>query len=1073
MNRSEFRNPAPEFRAATLWMLNDRLEVDELRRQLREIHDKGIGAVIPRTFMGLRTEYLSEEWMRAMETIVELTGELGIEVFFQAGYMPGAIPDQDPDSAHVAIASIPRDQEPNAGEVTVSEDENFRYVRAPRIHVLDMFDPEVVTHYLEDAYERTWFGRFGDQFGRTISSVWVDEPHFNPPHLPWGEVLKEEFEADWGYRIEAHVPALFTPTGDHERIRHHYWRSVTGLLLDGYFDQVSAWCERHGVGFSGHLMGEDTLAAQIAFTGACMPLYEKMQVPGIDHLTMSLHWTHWHRDLEGATHRFVMTPKQCSSAAHQLGRRRILAEMYAVSSEGITFEDRKQIADWFFLLGINYRCLHGSFYSMRGRRKRLYVPHLSYQQPWWEDNGLIADYCNRVSYALHRGRFCADVLVVHPVESAYCRFSATGGTVEDPQGKIGADLEEMNESFAGLSERLMRIHRGFEYGDETLIARHGRVSGAAIEIGQMRYRVVVLPDLITLRRSTIELLTDFLDGGGTVLATGALPTRIDGKTSEAIRTLTDRFTRVPRWSGAAIRSPSNPNLHFSVRRIWRPYPHPDQTVLRHSDTLTKLRLGLGSGSGLGGARNGIPQLAITEEKALAEALAKACPPRLRVDPVDGDAADVFLHERELDDGRVMVFLANTSRTNPVTVRLAARGRFGVERWNAETGEVSEAGAVVREDLTEVPLDFAPLQSHLLVLDPERSPASAPHPPPVREEVEEIGSWSLARHAPNALTLDYARLKRGDGEFGDVLPIIAMQEILQEKECYAGPITLRCEFDVEEPPARLAVAVEDAHQFDITLNGREVAYEGMDYYVDRSLLPVDLTPHVSAGTNTLELTTGFQPLEQPEFMLDRLFANVPGTEIESVYLIGDFAVRGQLSSRAQREESVRYGPDFVLTTEPSTTNGDLVASGYPFFAGEMELTAEFELDGKKADGILLRLPGLEACVAEVIVNGRSAGRLGWKPFEVDVTDLVVNGRNGVKLRLKNTLRNLLGPHHRPMVERQQNWGWHAYEGAFCEETGARYPRWYEDRSEDTDAWTEDYFFVPFGLDGPAEVVVLRR
>jgi hypothetical protein len=433
MQKSEFRNPAPRFRAATLWMLNDRLEVEELRRQLREIHDKGIGAVIPRTFMGLRTEYLSEEWMRATEAIVELAGELDVKVFFQAGYMPGAIPDQDPNSAHVAIACIPRHREPGEGQVTVAEDETFRYVRERRIHVLNMFDPGVVTNYLEDAYERTWFGRFGNEFGSTIASVWVDEPHFNPPHLPWGEALKERFEEDWGYRIETHVPALFVATGEHERIRHHYWRTVTGLLLD----------------------------------------------------------------------------------------------------------------------------------------------------------------------------------------------------------------------------------------------------------------------------------------------------------------------------------------------------------------------------------------------------------------------------------------------------------------------------------------------------PELSPAPPPPPAPVRETVVEIDSWSLRPHAPNALTLDYARLKRGDGEFSDLLPVIAMQKILQE-EPYEGPITLRCEFEVEKPPTRLAVAVEDADRFDITINGREVAYAGMDYYVDRSFLPVDLTTHVRARANTMESRTEFQPLDQPEFMLNRLFANVPGTEIESVYLIGDFAVRGQLSSKPQREESVRYAPGFVLTSEPATS-----------------------------------------------------------------------------------------------------------------------------------------------------------
>ena len=197
MQPSLFRTPPNEFRGVTLWMLNDELEEEELRRQLREIHDKGIGAVIPRTFMGLRTEYLSEEWMEATEAIVELAEELDMEVFFQAGYMPSAIPDLNPVDAQAAIASVPRGQELEDDQQLVAEDENFRYVQDTRIHVLDMFNRKAVSHYLRDAYEETWFEHFGDHFGETISSIWVDEPHFQPPHLPWGERLKEGFEKRW------------------------------------------------------------------------------------------------------------------------------------------------------------------------------------------------------------------------------------------------------------------------------------------------------------------------------------------------------------------------------------------------------------------------------------------------------------------------------------------------------------------------------------------------------------------------------------------------------------------------------------------------------------------------------------------------------------------------------------------------------------------------------------------------------------------------------------------------------------------------------------------------------------
>ena len=72
------------------------------------------------------------------------------------------------------------------------------------------------------------------------------------------------------------------------RARHHYWRVVSEMLQEAYFARVGDWCREQGIHFSGHLMGEDTLNNQVAFTGAAMPCYEYMQLPGVDYLTKDL-----------------------------------------------------------------------------------------------------------------------------------------------------------------------------------------------------------------------------------------------------------------------------------------------------------------------------------------------------------------------------------------------------------------------------------------------------------------------------------------------------------------------------------------------------------------------------------------------------------------------------------------------------------------------------------------------------------------------------------------------------------------------------------------------------------------
>jgi hypothetical protein len=84
--------------------------------------------------------------------------------------------------------------------------------------------------------------------------------------------------------------------------------------------------------------------------------------------------------------------------------------------------------------------------------------------------------------------------------------------------------------------------------------------------------------------------------------------------------------------------------------------------------------------------------------------------------------------------------------------------------------------------------------------------------------------------------------------------------------------------------------------------------------------------------------------------------------------------------------------------------------------------------------------------------------------VDVTEVLRPGGNTVQLELATGLRNLLGPHHRRQGERCEAWGEQAWSGRWDKESGTGYEQWYlpENRTEDTRAWTDDYFFVEFGL-----------
>ena len=89
-----------------------------------------------------------------------------------------------------------------------------------------------------------------------------------------------------------------------------------------------------------------------------MRFYEHMQAPGMDLLT-----ERW---------RIYDTAKQVSSVARQFGRKWRLTETYGCTGWDFPFAGHKALGDWQTALGINLRCQHLYWYTMKGEAKRDY-----------------------------------------------------------------------------------------------------------------------------------------------------------------------------------------------------------------------------------------------------------------------------------------------------------------------------------------------------------------------------------------------------------------------------------------------------------------------------------------------------------------------------------------------------------------------------------------------------------------------------------------------------------------------------------------------------------------------------
>lgn len=59
----DWKTVGKEWRPAPFWSWNDKLQESELRRQIREMADRGWGGYFMHSRVGLVTGYLSDDWM--------------------------------------------------------------------------------------------------------------------------------------------------------------------------------------------------------------------------------------------------------------------------------------------------------------------------------------------------------------------------------------------------------------------------------------------------------------------------------------------------------------------------------------------------------------------------------------------------------------------------------------------------------------------------------------------------------------------------------------------------------------------------------------------------------------------------------------------------------------------------------------------------------------------------------------------------------------------------------------------------------------------------------------------------
>ena len=1014
MDKDVFKNPPKEYRASPFWSWNDDLTKEELVWQVEQMKEQGFGGYFMHSRVGLITEYLSPAWMDRARACLETGKRIGMESWlydedkWPSGFAGGIVPAESEeyrgrslvvrkirpadiakakkDTATVAIFWIERGKGNTAkswkviypGKARATKPRAQVYAVSVRIaeknnwynseSYVDLLNPKVTRAFLKSTHDQ-YYRWFGTDFGEFMPGIFTDEPNYRSGGVaPWTEAFPAYFKKLNGYDPIARIPLLFFDAEGCEKLRYDFWRAITRRFVESFSIPIFKWCEKHGSMLTGHYLAEDNLLTQILVIGAAMPHYEYMQLPGIDHLGRNIN--------------DPLTLKQVSSAAHQFGRNRILCEIFGVSGHSMSFEDMKWIADFHFALGITFMNQHLTLYSMKGDRKRDYPPTISYHQPYWEYYRAANDYFARCAYMMTRGDFSADVLVLHPIGSAWATYVTP--LEEESHGRPNAEVMRYNDELVRLQDGLLASHYDFDYGDETIMSRHVSVEDGKVTIGRMQYRVVVMPPSLTWSAKMVRFLEKFLKAGGRLVVVGQVPTMIDGEPSA-------------KW-GKVL---ANPN------------------VVRCENNAEKV----------------------------AETLGDILDRDVSVTDAGGQQiGDIYYHHRAYGAQHIY-FMSSKNRETGFEAAISLRGEGAVTEWRPDDGAIGPVSATTKRGRTVFSATFAPNGSHIFVVDTASKPKRIASPALKELEVKRFsGPWRFKRVHLNSLTLDYCRLSTQGGKYGDWMPVWKARHELYRTfglakyfgvqpwamikrgvkvEAQDRRVKLQFRFDVEELPRSAYLVVECPKQFKIRVNDKLVSSRTDEWYWDKQFGKVQVTSALVKGGNLIELACEYDV----------------GTEIEDMYLVGDFGVRSVNNER------------FAIIGEPTELRaGSWTDQSYSFYAGNIVYRQDVDLEKKDGARYLIRLVDPKGCLFKVSVNGEPAGLITWRPWEIDVTSLMKEGHNDVAVEVVGTLRNTMGPLHHKGGD---NLPWTG-PGQFVDEQN----------------WTDLYQFAPYGILGEVQLVELH-
>jgi len=969
--RSLFADPPSEYRSAPLWDWNEQISEEGIDFQMKEFKKAGIGGVFVHPRPGLLTEYLSDDWFHLFDYTIQKGKELDMKVWiydensYPSGFAGGHVPAEMPDSYKHGTGLSMRVLETLED---FSSDEQEVILKRSGDEFID------ITNSIEDEKGKTgkyyvfeltypgkspWYGGFSyvDLLYEGVTDKFLEVTMtrgYEKNSADFGETLPGVFTDEPNLEAAMSRGTVLRWTPDLWEVFQDRWGYDLKINLPSLVEESGNWKKvRHD------------------YYELLLELFiERWAIPWSKYCDENnLDWTghYWEHGWPEPTHGFDeaafyiwhqqpgvdMLGNRLDTAGQggQFGNDRAIRELRSAANQAgriRTLSETYGGGGWEMDFEeqkrlVDWQCVLGVNFVNQ---------HLSY----YSLNGVRKfDYPPSFSYhepwwdhyrllGDYIGRVSMVLSAGQQINHTLVLQPTTSAWMYFSRKVRNPKIYGIRNNFKDFVYRLEQQHLEYDLGSEYVLKTLGSVNGDKLSVGQRDYSLVVIPEVMeNMDRSTLNMLAEYLEQGGKILSFNRGVERVDGELSGDVNDLAAKYPEQ-----------------------WIKADHPEHPAA-------------------------IEMLANEEFKM-----------------EDRSKNGMLYHQRRvLKDGQSL-FLVNSHKTESASAELTVQGKY-VIKLDLIHGEEYAYPSNLAQGKSTFTVDLDPAGSALFVLTDKKPVGLKAHVGPgTEQQVEGDGLVQVRRESDNILMVNYLDLHTAKSEKKEIYFMDALiglfnengiemgnpwQHKIQYKKNYLALDSLfdsssgfqaSYHFNINsnlsaDAMESIRAVVERPDLWQVSINGQLVEKQEGEFWIDKDFPVFEVGEFLQKGRNTITL-------KAPRMHIL--------AEVMPIYILGDFLV-------------VPGEKGFEIAEGNVNELGSWREAGLPFYSQKVAYAQTFKLQKSDNTTYKVRLKNWNGSMAEVLVNGKTAGVIAWQPDELDVSSFLEEGENEVVVKVCGSLKNTFG------------------------------------------------------------------